>query len=78
MMRDVRITNDKASVGESRTIDIVGHGTHAAVFSDNMSVKLLDMVYVQDLSYDLFWLMAAQKRGVGFMPEESGMCFSVR
>ena len=65
MMHDTRPTKDKVRIGDSRMIDIVGYGTLTVVFPGNLTVKLLDVAYVPDLSCNLFSLMAAHRRGVG-------------
>ena len=58
MMHDMRPTNDKVRMGDSRMIDIMGYGTLTVVFLGNLTVKLLDAAYVPDLSCNLFSLMA--------------------
>ena len=77
MMHNMRRTNDKVRIGDSRMIDIVGYGTLTVVFSGNLTVKLCDKAYVPDLSCNLFSLMAAHRCGVGLRTEKSGMCISL-
>ena len=77
MMHGMRPTNDKVGIGDSRTIDIVGYGTLTVVFPGNLTVKLLDVAYVPDRSCNLFSLMAAHRRSLGFRTEKSGMCISL-
>ena len=50
MMHNMRSTSDKVTIGDSRMIDIVGYGTLNVVFPGNLTVELLDVVYVPDLS----------------------------
>ena len=77
MMHGIRPTSDKVRISDSRVIDIVGYGTLTVVFPGSLTVKLLDVTYVPALSCNLFSLMAARRRGVGFRTAESGMCISL-
>lgn len=43
----------------------------------NLTVTLLDVAYVPDLSCNLFSLMAGHMRGAGLRTEEIDMCISI-
>ena len=78
MMRDIRPTIDKVRAGDSRLIDIVGYGALTVAFPGNLTVKLLDVAFMPQLSRNRFSLMTAHRPGVGFKTEESGMRISLR
>ena len=59
-MCNIRPTNDKVSVDDSHMVDIVGHRRLTVVFPGNPTAKL-DVVFVPDLSCNLFLLMAAHR-----------------
>ena len=52
----------------------MGYGTLTVVFPGDLTVKLLDVAYVPELTFNLFSLMAAHKQGVGFMTEGKDLC----
>ena len=78
MMRDIRPTIDKVRAGASRLVDIVGYGAPTVAFPGNLTVKLLDVAFMPQLSRNRFSLMTAHRPGVGFKTEESGMRISLR
>ena len=76
-MRDIRPTNGKDRIGGNHMIDIVRNGTLTVVSSGSLTVKPLDVTYVADLSCNMFSLMAACRRRVGFTIVESGLFISL-
>ena len=78
MMRDIRPTIDKVRAGDSRLIDIVGYGALTVAFPGNLTVKLLDVAFMPQLSRNRFSLMTSHRRGVGFKTEQRGMRISLR
>ena len=69
MMRDIRPTIDKVRAGASRLVDIVGYGAPTVAFPGNLTVKLLDVAFMPQLSRNRFSLMTSHRRGVGFKTE---------
>ena len=55
----------------------MGYGTLAVVILEDLTVKLLDVAYVPDVSFTLFSLMAAHRQGARFTTEEKGLCTSL-
>ena len=55
----------------------MSYGTLTAVFPGDLSVKLLDVGYVPELTFDLFSRMTAHNHGVGFIIEEKSLCISL-
>ena len=78
MMRDIRPTIDKVRAGASRLVDIVGYGAPTVAFPGNLTVKLLDVAFMPQLSRNRFSLMTSHRRGVGFKTEQRGMRISLR
>ena len=56
--------DDQVRVGDNHAIDAGGYGSLTVVFPGDLTFKLLDMVYVPDIAFDLISLMAGHKQGV--------------
>ena len=73
MMHDIRPRTDNARIDDSRMIRYGGiQYALTIVFPGNLTVKLLDVAHVPDLSYNLF-----SRRGVGSTTEDSRTCISL-
>ena len=77
LLSDVRLGDYKVRVGDNHLIDVMGYGTLTVVFPGDLTVKLLDVAYATDIAFNLFSLVAAHKRGVGFTTEEKDLCVSL-
>ena len=77
LLSDVRLGDYKVRVGDNHLIDVMGYGTLTVVFPGDLTVKLLDVAYATDIAFNLFSLVAAHKRGVGFTTEEKDLCISL-
>ena len=58
ILSDVRLYDDKVRIGDDHLIDTVGYGTLTVVFPRYLTVKLLDVVYVLGIAFNLFTLIA--------------------
>ena len=76
LLSDVRLCYDKVRIGDNHLIDVEGYGTLDVVFPGDLSVKLFDVAYVLDITFNLFSPTAAHKQGVRFTTEVEGLCIS--
>ena len=77
LLSDVRLCDDKVRIGDNHLVDVVGYGTLTIVFPGDLTVKLLDVVCVPEIAFDLFSLIAAHKQGVLLTTEEKDLCISL-
>ena len=77
LLSDVRLCDDKVSIGDKRLIDVVAYDTLTDVFPRYLTVKLLDVAYVPDVTFNLFSLVTAHKQGVRSTTEEEGLHISL-
>ena len=73
LLTDVRLRDDTVRTGYKPLIDVVGHRTLTVVFPGDLTVKLLDVAYMPNLSFNLFSLMAAHTQGVGSITKDEGL-----
>ena len=77
LLSDVRLCDDKVTIGDNHLIDVVGYGTLTVVFPRDLTVNLLNVAYVPEIAFNLFWLIAAHKQGVACTTEEKDLCISL-
>ena len=58
LLSDIRLIDDMVGIGDNHLIDVVGYGTLTVVFPRYLTVKLLDVVYVLGIAFNLFTLIA--------------------
>ena len=76
LLRDVQPFEDKVRFGNDTLVDVEGYGSLTVVFpnkAEGVAVRLDKVAYVPSLAFNLFSLMAAQTRGVGFATDDKGM-----
>ena len=77
LLSDVRLGDDRVRVGDNHLIGMMGYATLTVVFPRDLIVKLLNVAYVPDISFNLISLMAAHKQGVRITTEEKDLCISL-
>ena len=73
LIRDVQPSEHKVKVGNDTLIDVEGYGSLTVIFANKeggIAVRLEKAAYVLDLAFNLFSLMAAHTRGVGFATDD--------
>ena len=76
LIRDVQPSEHKVKVGNDTLIDVECYGTLTIIFANKeggIAVRLENVAYVPDLAFNLFSLMAAHTRGVGFATDDEDM-----
>ena len=76
LLRDVQPSEDKVKIGNVTLVDVEGYGSLTAVFpnkAEGVTVRLDKVAYVPSLVLNLFYLMAAHTRGVGFATADKDM-----
>ena len=74
LLRDVQPSDDKVKIGDNTLLDVECCGSLTVVFPNKaggVTVRLERVAYVPDLAFNLFSLMAAHTRGVGFATDDS-------
>ena len=76
MLRDLHPSEDKVKIGNNTVIGVEGYGSLTVVFPNKeggTTVRLVKVACVPDLAFNLFSLMAAHTRGVGFVTDDEDM-----
>ena len=76
LLRDVQPSEDKVKIGNDTLVDVEGYGSLTVVFpnkAEGVTVRLDKVAYVPSLAFNLFSLMAAHTRGVGFATDDKDM-----
>ena len=70
LLSDIRLCDDKGRVGDNHLIDVLWYDTLTVASAGDLNVKLLDVACVQDITFNLFSLMAARTAGIRFTTEK--------
>ena len=76
LLRDMQPSEDKVKIGNATLVDVEGYGSLTVVFpnkAEGATVRLDKVAYVPSLAFNLFSLMAAHTRGVGFATDDKDM-----
>ena len=74
--RDVQPSEDKVRIGNDTLVNVEGYGSLTVVFpnkAEGVTVRLDKVTDVPSLAFNLFSLMAAHTRGVGFATDDKDM-----
>ena len=76
LLRDLHPTEDKFKIGNDTLIGVEDYGSLTVAFPSKgggVPVRLEKVAYVPDLAFNLFSLMTAHTRGVGFVTDDEDM-----
>ena len=76
LLCDLHPTEDEVKIGNDTLIGVDGHGSLTVAFPNKeggVTVRLEKVAYVPALDLNLFFLMAAHKRGVAVVTDEEDM-----
>ena len=75
-LRDLHPSENKVKIGKDTLIGVEGYWSLTDVFSNTageLPVRLEKVAYVPDSAFNLFFLMAAHTRGLGFATDDEDM-----
>ena len=78
LLRDVRPPEDKVRISNDTLVDVEGYGSLTVVFPNkaegvNVRTRLYKVAYLPSLAFNLFPIMAAHTRRVGFATDDEDM-----